>query len=76
MNDWKVVTTDEVEFDLDNFVYYLLVKKMNEQAANAVLDDFDETVDELAIIASSLKPLEDPSLSQYRKIRFKRHNYL
>ena len=32
--------------DLDNFVYYLLVEKLNRQAAKAVLDDYDETIEE------------------------------
>ena len=75
MMTWRVITTEDVQNDLDNFVYYLLVEKMNEQAANAVLDDYDETVDELANIAGTLSPLEDQELSQYRKIRFRRHNY-
>ena len=43
------------------------MKKLNEQAATAVLDDFDETIDELSIIAGSLKTLDDPESSEYRK---------
>ena len=39
MMTWRVITTEDVQNDLDNFVYYLLVEKMNEQAANAVLSD-------------------------------------
>ncbi|MBR5970683.1 MAG: type II toxin-antitoxin system RelE/ParE family toxin [Lachnospiraceae bacterium] len=75
MKNWNVIITEEVQDDLDNFVYYLLVEKMNEQAARAVLEDYDETVDELALIAGSLKTLEDPALSGYRKIRLRRHHY-
>ena len=75
MNKWIVVATEDVQNDLDRFVYYLLVEKLNNQAAKAVLDDYDETIAELANIAGSLKPLEDPDLSDYRKIRFRRHNY-
>ena len=75
MKTWKVITTDDVQIDLDNFVYYLLVEKLNDQAATALLADYDETVDELANIAGSLKPLDDPDLSEYRKIRLKRHDY-
>ena len=44
---WEVITTDDVEEDLDRFVEYLLYQKKNEQAATAVLDDlfyFKDTV--------------------------------
>ena len=75
MKTWKVITTDDVQNDLDNFVYYLLVEKLNDQAATALLDDYDGTVDELANVAGSLKPLDDPDLSEYRKIRLRRHDY-
>ena len=76
MRTWKVVITDDVQDDLDNFVYYLLVEKLNRQAAQAVLDDYDETIEELSKVAGVLKPLEDLELSDYRKIRLRRHNYL
>ena len=76
MRTWKVVITDDVQDDLDNFVYYLLVEKLNRQAAKAVLDDYDETIEELSKVAGVLKPLEDLELSDYRKIRLRRHNYL
>ena len=75
MKRWKVIVTSDVQTDLDNFVYYLLVEKLNEQAARAVLDDYDETVDRLAEVAGSLKPLEDPQLNEYRKIRLRWHDY-
>ncbi len=75
MKTWKVIATDDVQKDLDNYVYYLLVEKLNEQAATALIDDYDETVDELAKVAGSLKQLEDPDLVKYRKIRLRRHNY-
>ena len=75
MKKWIVVATEDVQNDLDRFVYYLLVEKLNKQAAMAVLDDYDETIEELSNIAGSLKHLEDPDLSNYRKIRFRRHNY-
>ena len=52
---WNVEVTEDVEQDLDNYVYYLLVEKMNDQAATALLDDYDETIDELTKVAGSLK---------------------
>ena len=77
MRNWKVISTRSVEQDLDNFVYYLLVVKLNDQAAIALLDDYDETIDELSKVAGSLKELEDPELVKegYRKIRLRRHSY-
>lgn len=75
MRKWQVSVSVEVQNDLDNFVYYLLVEKFNEQAAIALLDDYDKTVDLLADLAGTLKPLDDPELSNYRKIRLLKHNY-
>ncbi len=75
MKKYSVVVTEDVQNDLDNFVYYLLVEKLNDQAANALLDDYDETLDELVNVAGSLKSLEDLELMEYRKIRLRRHDY-
>ena len=74
---WNVIVTEDVEQDLDNYVYYLLVEKMNDQAATALLDDYDETIVELAKVAGSLKLFDDEELRAegYRKIRFRRHSY-
>ena len=74
---WNVTVTEDVEQDLDNYVYYLLVEKMNDQAATALLDDYDETIDELAKVAGNLKLLDDEELRAegYRKIRLRRHSY-
>ena len=33
MKKWKVIVSEDVQNDLDNFVYYLLVEKLNSQAA-------------------------------------------
>ena len=41
MKTWKVVVTEDVQIDLDNFVYYLLVEKLNKQAAMALLEGYD-----------------------------------
>ncbi len=75
MKTWRVVITEKVRNDLDDSTYYLFIEKSNEQAANAVLDDFYETIDVLAEAAGALKPLDSMELEDYRKIRFRRHNY-
>lgn len=40
---YKVVVTKDAEEDLDSFIRYLLFEKKNEQAAQSVLDDFEDT---------------------------------
>ena len=76
-NIWRVLATDDVEEDLSEFVQYLLFEKMSEQAAEAVLEDYDETLDELERVAGSLKLVDNPRLAKlgYRRINFKRHRY-
>ena len=77
LKTWKVLATDDVEEDLSEFVQYLLFEKMSKQAADAVLEDYDETLDELERVAGSLKPVDNPQLAKlgYRRINFKRHGY-
>ena len=77
LHTWKVLVADDVEEDLSEFVHYLLFEKMSEQAANAVLEDYDETLDELESVAGSLKLVDNPRLANlgYRRINFKRHRY-
>lgn len=75
MKTWKVIVTEDVERDLDNAVYYLLFKKKNVQAAAAVIDDYDETVEELSRVAGIVRPIEDEKLQEYRRISFRRHDY-
>ena len=74
---YKIVITPDAEADLDNFIFYLLFEKQNEQAARNLLDDFDETRKILANIASGLKYCENPNLKKlgYRRINFLKHNY-
>jgi len=52
---YKVVVTLDAEADLDSFVSYLLLEKQNPQAAGNLLDDFEETKNMLADVATSLK---------------------
>ena len=77
LNTWKVFATDDVEEDLSEFVQSLLFEKMSEQAAEAVLEDYDETLDELERVAGSLKLVDNPRLAKlgYRRTNFKRHRY-
>ena len=75
--DYKVVLTLDAEADLDNFVRYLLFVKRSKQAARNLLDDFEETKDDLSKVARSLKLCDNPKLNAmgYRRINFKSHRY-
>ena len=77
MRKWTVLATDDVEEDLSEFVRYLLYEKINKQAAEAVLADFDETLSHLENIAGSLKIVDNSRLAKlgYRRINFLHHNY-
>lgn len=46
---WRVLATEDVEEDLSEFVRYLLYEKLSEQAADAVLQDYDDTLDVLSV---------------------------
>ena len=75
--DYKVMVTEDAEQDLDQFIWYLLFEKCNEQAAGNLLDDFEKTVARLSQVAGSLKECENPHLKQlgYRRINFLNHRY-
>ena len=74
---YKVVVTRDAEEDLDNFIKYLITEKMNSQAAENVLDDYDATIESLKHVAGSLKLCDNPKLRQleYRRINFLNHRY-
>ena len=75
--EYKVVITERATTKLDGFVRYLLYEKKNGQAATNVLNDFEATKRNLAIIAGSLKLCDNPKLKAlgYRKINFMKHQY-
>lgn len=41
---YKVIVTDDAFEDLDNILYYILFVLKNEQAAQNVLSDFEQTI--------------------------------
>ena len=74
---YKVVVTKDAEEDLDSFIRYLLFEKKNKQAAQSVLDDFEDTIKKLKYVASSLNVCDNPRLQSlgYRRINFQQHRY-
>lgn len=75
--DYKVVITREAEEDLDQFIRYLVIEKESVEAARNVLDDYDNTIEILKLVAGSLKLCDNPRLRQleYRRINFLKHRY-
>lgn len=75
--DYKVIVTEDAEYDLNQYIRYLLYEKKNEKAAKSVLDDFEGTIRALEKVASSLKFCDNPKLKElgYRRINFLSHRY-
>lgn len=74
---YKVNIMKSAETDLEMFIAYLLFEKKNEQAAQNVLNDFEQTKDILSHIAGSLKVCDNERLKEleYRRINFQNHRY-
>ena len=74
---YKIRVTTDAQEDLDHFITYLLIEKQNEQAAKNVLNDFDETIDNLKRVAGSLEPCKNPRLRKlgYYRINFLKHRF-
>ncbi|MBO4496438.1 MAG: type II toxin-antitoxin system RelE/ParE family toxin [Clostridiales bacterium] len=74
---YKVFITPVAEEELDRFISYLINEKMSARAAGNVLNDFEETVRCLTIVAGSLKLCEQPKLKKlgYRRMNFLAHDY-
>lgn len=75
--DYKIRVTTDAQEDLDRFIRYLLIEKQSDQAARNVLNDFDETIDNLKSVAGSLEQCKNPRLRElgYYRINFLKHRY-
>ena len=75
---YEIKITDKAESQFQEYLAYLIEKKNNMQAAMAVSDDYDETVDSLKTLAGSLRFCDDEDLRSrgMRKIFLKRHDYV
>ena len=75
--DYEVILTTDAENDLNEFLEYLLFEKQSEQAAKNLLDDFEQTMQTLQMVAGSLKDCENPRLRErgYKRIDFISHRY-
>ena len=75
--DYNVVVTIDAEKDMEQYLRYLIFQKENKQAAQSVLNDFEDTKKKLSFVADSLQECENPRLRKrgYRCIRFLHHRY-
>ena len=75
--DYEVILTTDAENDLNEFLEYLLFEKQSEQAAKNLLDDFEQTMRTLQMVAGSLKDCENSRLRErgYKRIDFISHRY-
>ena len=78
MKSYTVKITDKAEKMMERYLAHLVYEKQNMQAAIAVSDDYDETVEELEAVAGSLRFCDDADLRnrEIRKIKFRRHDYI
>ena len=75
--DYKVLITKEAETDLDNIVNYILFEKSNKEAAESIMDDFSDVIENLSHSAGSFKLCDNVRLKNlgYRRLNFFRHDY-
>lgn len=78
MSEYKVTITPEALEDLNRYLSYILFVLKNEQAFDAVLDDYYETVEQLSSVAGSIHVSFKPELAErgLKEIHFLRHDYV
>ncbi len=78
MDSYNVILSKLAKNLLNDYISYIQYTLLNDVAAESVLDDAKETIDQLKVSAGSLKLCDNPSLNKlgYHKINFLRHNYL
>ncbi len=78
MEEYKGLIPPEALEDLNRYLSYLLFVKKNEQAYDAVLEDYFETVDHLSRVAGSRPDLLKKELAErgLKEMYFQRHDYV
>lgn len=74
---YKVVITKVAQKQFEACLDYLAYKFKSKQAVKSVLEDYEETVKRLLIVADSLKFVENEKLHKlgYKRINFSKHRY-
>lgn len=75
---YKIKISEFAQMQLDNILYHIVFQLNNSYAAKSVLKDFQDAVERLSYIAGSLPLCNAIELKEkgYRKIHFRKHNYL
>ncbi|MCM1057305.1 MAG: type II toxin-antitoxin system RelE/ParE family toxin [Firmicutes bacterium] len=75
---YKVELSELASMQYDKFLEYIYYKLENPQAANDLMQDFDDTIDTLSEQADYLGYCRSERLRQlgFHKIRLKKHRYL
>ena len=78
MDSYVVILSNRAKGQLNDYVNYIQYTLLNDQAANAVLDDALDTIEKLKLVADSLRYCDDPDLRErrYHKIKFLHHDYV
>ena len=76
--NYRVILSNFAKQQLDNILFYISITLCNETAARNVLQDAENTIQQLAQSGGSLKLCDEPDLAQYgyRKIHFSSHRYI
>lgn len=78
MKTYRIKISPSAKQQFRRYIWYLVEKKKNLQAAAAVNNDFEETIDRLSTVAGSMRFCDDKELADegIRKIFFKKHDYV
>ena len=78
MDSYNVIITEHAYKQLESYINYIQFTLMNTQAAKGLVDDAEETMNRLEMLAESLGFCNDPVLREqgFRYIKFKRYKYL
>ena len=78
MDSYNVEISPTAREQLGCYADYIQFTLLNESAADAVLSDAYETIEELETSAGSLPYCDDPDLKAlgYHKVLFRRHDYV
>lgn len=78
MKKYRVTISPRAKRQIREYIRYILKEKKNPQAAGALADDFEETLEKLSDLAGSLRVCDDADLAKegIREILFQRHDYL
>ena len=74
---YQVTSTPDAEADVLRHYLYIKLRLKNPEAADAYLEDFDDTVEMLSKAAGSLRIGDDPIIRSrdLRRINLMRHDY-